>query len=309
MTLEKYTIFGERNSGTNYLKKVLQQHLKLKFTREYGWKHWYIKGVTPRGIENTTTDNECIKPITDSDDTLFVIIVRNVYTWVGSMYKKPHHIKNINKNSLFEFISNKYIAYEKGPGGHKEGTKTAWLKNSDHEYPYFMEEADNLIELRNLKNNHFYNIRNNVKHYFFIRQEFLHQDIKAMVKKFNLKHNPLNLSSYKKPKNYSLDNDSIFFIHQHLNNIIDGTVPSDDAECWKTPGNNVWSEGEKVSIHKNKIVKAAWYGIDRTHGFVVPIGNIYDGMIVNNNMGVGDPAHKVKKKLYLEFMNEDTIDT
>ena len=25
-------------------------------------------------------------------------------------------------------------------------------------------------------------------------------------------------------------------------------------------------------------------------------------MIVNNNMGVGDPAHKVKKKLYLEFI-------
>ena len=53
--------------------------LYIKFTNEYGFKHWYIKDLTPRGINNTTTDNECIKSINDSDDTLFIVIVRNVY--------------------------------------------------------------------------------------------------------------------------------------------------------------------------------------------------------------------------------------
>ena len=106
MVLQKFTIFGERNSGTNYLENILKQKLYLKFTNEYGYKHWYIKNLEPRGINNTTTDNECKKSIDDSDDTLFIVIVRNVYDWVGAMYKKPHHIKNMKRNSLLNFISN-----------------------------------------------------------------------------------------------------------------------------------------------------------------------------------------------------------
>lgn len=74
--------------------------LYIKFTNEYGFKHQYIKDLTPRGINNTTTDNEYIKSINDSDDTLFIVIVRNVYDWVGSMYNKPHHIKHIKKNFI-----------------------------------------------------------------------------------------------------------------------------------------------------------------------------------------------------------------
>jgi len=160
MTINKFTIFGERNSGTNYLQKTLEEMLYIKFTNEYGFKHWYIKDLTPRGINNTTTDNECIKSINDSDDTLFIVIVRNVYDWVGSMYNKPHHIKHIKKNSIFEFISNKYIAYENGcPKNHGKGSNTQWYKNNNHKYPYFIEEAENLIELRNLKNNHFHNLQ------------------------------------------------------------------------------------------------------------------------------------------------------
>jgi len=63
MTINKFIIFGERNSGTNYLQKTLEAMLYIKFTNEYGFKHWYIKDLTPRGINNTTTDNECIKSI------------------------------------------------------------------------------------------------------------------------------------------------------------------------------------------------------------------------------------------------------
>ena len=130
MTIKKFTIFGERNSGTNYLLSTLQQMLYINFTSEYGFKHWYIKDVTPRGENNTTTDNECLKSINDSDDTLFIVIVRNVYDWVGSMYKIPYHIKNIKGDSIFEFVSNKYIAYEEScPRDHGIGSKTPWHKN------------------------------------------------------------------------------------------------------------------------------------------------------------------------------------
>ena len=53
MVLKNFTIFGERNSGTNYLENLLKKVLYINFTNEYGFKHWYIKGLNPRGINNT----------------------------------------------------------------------------------------------------------------------------------------------------------------------------------------------------------------------------------------------------------------
>ena len=188
------------------------------------FKHWYIKDFEPRGVNNTTTDNECIKSINDSDDTLFIVIVRNVYDWIGSMYKRPHHIKNMNRNSIFDFISNKYIAYETNcPKDHRIGSKTPWYKNSNHTYPFFIEEAENLIELRNLKNNHFYNLRNNVKNYYLIRQEHLKEDIHNMLKTYDLKYKFLDLKNYKTPNKYALDKDTIDFINENLDNLLDET--------------------------------------------------------------------------------------
>ena len=223
MEINNFTIFGERNSGTTYLENTLKNMLYLNFTKEYGFKHWYIKDVNPRGINNTTTDNECIKSINDSDDTLFIVIVRNVYDWVGAMYNKPHHIKNINKTSILKFISNKYIAFEKScPIEHEGNTESPWYENENHQY--FIEGAENIIELRNLKNNHFYNLQNRVKNYFIIRQENLHDDIKEMVVKFNLKCKLFNLPNYRHPKVYKLDKKTIDFINKNLNNHIDCTL-------------------------------------------------------------------------------------
>ena len=218
MVIKKFTIFGERNSGTNYLRRLLQQILYIDFTQDYGFKHWYIKDLTPRGISNTTTDNECIKSIDDSEDTLFVVIIRNVYDWVGSMYKKPHHIKNINGKSIFEFTSSSYIAYE------NRKADPCWERNSNHKYPFFIEEAKNLIELRNLKNNHFANLQKKVKNYYLIRQEHLQEDIHNMIKTHNLKYKFLDLNNYIKPTKYNLDKDTVDFIDQNIDNILDGTL-------------------------------------------------------------------------------------
>jgi len=77
--MKHYTIFGERNSGTNYLATVLNAHITLQFTKKFGFKHWFIKNHFPRGRANGTTDNECLAPLKNSADTLFIFIVRNPY--------------------------------------------------------------------------------------------------------------------------------------------------------------------------------------------------------------------------------------
>jgi len=196
--------------------------LHLKFTEAYGFKHWYIKDLEPRGINNTTTDNQCIKNINDSDNTLFIVIVRNVYDWIGSMYKKPYHMKEIDKTSIFNFISKKHICFEHNcPNDHKKNSGTPWLKNTNHKQSYFIEEDENIIKLRNNKNDHFYNLKNHVKYYYLIRQENMFKDIINMVKTYNLQCNFLYLPNYIKPKKYKLDKKTIDFINKNLNNKID----------------------------------------------------------------------------------------
>ena len=61
MNIKKFTIFGERNSGTTYLKNLLKQKLDLNFTEEYGFntgerfskpyetKKTWLSGIPPRG--------------------------------------------------------------------------------------------------------------------------------------------------------------------------------------------------------------------------------------------------------------------
>ena len=182
-------------------------------------KHWYIKDVSPRGAPNTTTDCECKKPIDGSDSTLFVVIVRNVNDWVGAMYKRPYHMKNMKRDCVFDFISSEYISYEE-PGSrvvlahgqrvHHHGMRTR-LTNTR----FFIEEAKNLIELRNLKNEHFWGLQGKVKHFYLIRQEHLEDDINSMIDKFGLERKFTDLPDYRKPTQYKLDEKTIQFIRQN----------------------------------------------------------------------------------------------
>lgn len=222
MEINKFTIFGERNSGTKYIKKMLKQMLYLDYTKEYGFKHWYIKDLIPRGEINTTTDYEAVKSLNDSDDTLFIVIVRNPYDWVGSMYRRPYHMKHVNKNSIYDFITSKYISYGKRPRSKREKLKKSlWCENTNHKYPFFIEEADNLIALRNLKNDHFNNLKYKVKNYFLITQETLKNDLENMIIKFDLQYRFLDLPNYREPNQYPLDEKTIQFINENLDNYLD----------------------------------------------------------------------------------------
>ena len=63
--LNKFTIYGERCSGTTYLEQIINLNFKADITWEYGWKHFF-------GFHD----------LTNSDDTLFICIVRNPYDWI-----------------------------------------------------------------------------------------------------------------------------------------------------------------------------------------------------------------------------------
>ena len=56
MTIRKFTIFSERNSGSNYVRELIISNFHLEYTNDYGFKHWWLKDVPDRPDLNETTD-------------------------------------------------------------------------------------------------------------------------------------------------------------------------------------------------------------------------------------------------------------
>jgi hypothetical protein len=84
---KKYTIFGERHSGTKLLEKSISINFKLDLTWEYGSKHFF-------GFSD-------IKSLANSCETIFICVIRNPYTWILANNKQPHHIPGIRQNLIY----------------------------------------------------------------------------------------------------------------------------------------------------------------------------------------------------------------
>ncbi|MCI2398708.1 hypothetical protein [Aliiroseovarius subalbicans] len=66
-------VFGERSSGTNFVKRLIGKNTVLRPCEDYGWKHGFPQ-MTGIGA-----------------DTLIVACFRNVHDWLRSMHAKPWH--------------------------------------------------------------------------------------------------------------------------------------------------------------------------------------------------------------------------
>lgn len=157
MVIDKFTIFGERNSGTNYLRSIVELNFPdLKWTSEYGFKHWWLGLNVPDRPDklNNNIDRE-IQALTakspQTDKVLFLVLVRNPFEWLKSMYDKPHHLREDLRRSytnITEFLDTPWICQE------KHSLNQYWEPNAG---PYLIEEAKNVMDIRNRKYKHFLN--------------------------------------------------------------------------------------------------------------------------------------------------------
>jgi hypothetical protein len=103
--IKKFTIYGERCSGTNYLESVMKFNFDTKLTWEYGWKHFFGFHV----LENC-------------DDTLFICIVRNLPDWVNSFFREKHHLplkyktKMSTDQKIDEFLNKEFWSFHDNHG-------------------------------------------------------------------------------------------------------------------------------------------------------------------------------------------------
>lgn len=92
--ITKYTIFGERHSGTNLVAECMFYHSDIPLTYEYGWKHFF--GFCDESI------------LQKEKSTLFICITRNPYDWLLAMRKMPYHVTHLDKTSESFFLEEWY---------------------------------------------------------------------------------------------------------------------------------------------------------------------------------------------------------
>jgi len=95
--IKKFAILGERCTGTNCLEEAILKNFVIDYTAEFGNKHFFCYNNYNKR---------------DSNDTLFIGIVRNPIYWLNSFSKELHHVSSVNKASLQNFLFNEFYSVE-----------------------------------------------------------------------------------------------------------------------------------------------------------------------------------------------------
>ncbi|MFC3285781.1 hypothetical protein [Litchfieldella rifensis] len=122
-------IYGERNTNTNYLSKIIRRNLNVQelpgtvpkridsiqsafpgdeflkdvyfmfnFTRNLGWKHAKVK--ERKEIESAKVYKE--------NRIFFITITKNPYSWLLSLHKRPYHQTHLKNLSFSGFIESEW---------------------------------------------------------------------------------------------------------------------------------------------------------------------------------------------------------
>ena len=146
--INKFTIFGERCSGTNYLENIIKSNFEIEITWKYGWKHFF-------GFKNY--DN--------SDNVLFIGIIRNPFDWINSLFLDKHHLAPHLRDNIQSFLNKEFWSiHDKSNLGEIMEDRNILTK----------ERYKNIFELRAIKNKYLLEILpTKVKNYIIIRYEDL----------------------------------------------------------------------------------------------------------------------------------------
>ena len=186
-TINYIKIFGERNSGTTFLHQLLEKNVKNVsilphgYNSGTGWKHGFPK----------------INLFNKIDNTLFIVIIRNVEDWLISMFKNQYHLKQ-NYN-ITSFLENKLDVYD---------------KRTDHDVNVNPLEKQNILNLRYSKILSYLNLYKIASNIIFINLEDLQNNtskfINFLSKTYNIDIAPniIEISKHTKSKEIKKSNRS-----------------------------------------------------------------------------------------------------
>lgn len=185
--ITKFTILGERCSGTNYLESLIKKNFDLQLTWKYGHKHFF-------GFSDYS----------DSDDTLFIGIYRNLLDWLNSIYVERYHLadhlRHQNGCTPDDFLVRECFSYRD-----KKQTYTGDNEIMEDRNIYTKKRYKNILELRFTKLKFLkYDMKNKVKNYILISYEDLVKNWDKFLLNINKKYGislkndkPINHEFYK----------------------------------------------------------------------------------------------------------------
>ena len=138
--MKKVTIYGERCSGTNYLEHLLLLNFDIEIIWDYGWKHFF-------GFND----------LSNSDDILFIGIIRNLEDWLNSLYREKHHLPSYLTDTTDAFLNDTVCSYD--------------------------EDNNEIMNDRNIETNERYK---NIFELRIIKNKFLIEQMPKLVKNFCL---------------------------------------------------------------------------------------------------------------------------
>jgi hypothetical protein len=202
-------LYAERHTGSKWFEDCIKQYLVIhQYLFSLGWKHFFPNIYMLDG--------------TNLNEYLFIILSRNPYDWIKSMHENPHHAHISLKNkTLNEFITLPWISiHEKvlnKQNGLYQEKEMLFERN-----PQTLLSFSNIIEMRNMKNQYFINLKNIVPNIKFIRYEDICMDIvKVMsgiseefkIYKTNRKTTYNSIPKFEK----QIDEESLEFINKNIN--------------------------------------------------------------------------------------------
>ena len=182
--IKEIKVYGERNSGTNYLISLLEANLKgndVKIVqKKYGWKHRFV-------------DAQQLYEA-DTSKTLFIFISKDIYSWTVSMNNKPHHAPQLYGLDFDTFLKSEWACYE-GIGYATRDLKKNPIKPEEEmmfeRNPNTGKRFRNVMLLRNEKNKQYLKIKETCEHHHFMKYYDLlytpKRSLRMMAREFGLK--------------------------------------------------------------------------------------------------------------------------
>ena len=142
------------------------------------------------------------------DDTLYIGIVRNPIYWINSFSKELHHVPEINRKNLHNFLFNEFYSINDEVEILPKLQTVLFNNKPQKVYRYSVMREDlnyltnkkytNIFELRKLKNDYLMNeMPTKVKNYILINYENLlnnyEETLEFIKNKFNLTQKYANL--------------------------------------------------------------------------------------------------------------------
>lgn len=220
--ISKVTIIGERSSGTNWLEAIFNGK-SYYYNNQKFQRHKNFRLIHPEANPAFDLKYEifphgkhffgfCDEKIKQSDDTLYVAIVRNFYDYLESFYAYKHHVPSVNK-SMENFIKNEWYSVWHGKEYMQDRN---WVTK---------ERYKDIFELRKYKLKYLDEVMPNIaNNYFLVRYEDMLHDVDKIVldisEKFNLEIISKDFAKAKiKPKRNQFKK-----YRDYINNHLDWTI-------------------------------------------------------------------------------------